>query len=43
MKKSDKVIIKEISNLMDELNLAELSYSDGKNLNRYRECLVGRR
>ena len=31
MKKSDKVIIKEISSLMDELNLAELSYSDGKN------------
>ena len=31
MKKSDKVIIKEISSLMNELNLIELSYSDGKN------------
>jgi len=30
MKKADKDLIKEISNLMDELNLAELAYSDGK-------------
>ena len=31
MKKLEKDTIKEISGLMDELNLAELSYSDGKN------------
>ena len=31
MKKLDKVIIKEIASLMDELNLVELAYSDGKN------------
>ncbi|MDC3091162.1 hypothetical protein OA848_02115 [Rickettsiales bacterium] len=31
MKKAEKDLIKEISSLMDELNLAELAYSDGKN------------
>ena len=31
MSKLDKKIIKEISDLMDELNLSELSYSDGEN------------
>ena len=41
MKKSDKVIIKEISSLMDELNLAELSYSDGKNDYKLSKNCVG--
>tara|TARA_A100000164_G_C21812797_1_gene726387 strand:- start:352 stop:786 length:435 start_codon:yes stop_codon:yes gene_type:complete len=31
MRKLDKKIIKEISELMDELKLSELGYSDGKN------------